>query len=168
MMEFKLRPFALSDLPTLVKHANNFNISKNLTDKFPHPYFEENGRAFIEMTMAMQPISVFAITVENEVAGGIGLHPQSDIQRLNAELGYWVAEPFWGNKIAPRAIAQIVDWGFKNLEIDRIFARPFGSNLASQRVLEKSGFQLEARFEKTLIKNGVLEDELVYAVRRGF
>lgn len=165
-MEFKLRPFAMSDLDNLVKHANNFNISKNLTDKFPHPYLAENGRAFIEMTKAMQPVSVFGIIVDGEVAGGIGLHPRKDVERLNAELGYWVAEPFWGNKIAPRAIAQIVEFGFGNLEIDRIFARPFGSNLASQRVLEKAGFKLEARFEKTMIKNGVLEDELVYAIRR--
>ena len=165
-MEFQLRPFSLSDLEDLVKHANNFNISKNLTDRFPHPYTPENGREFIEMTLGMEPVSVFAITIENKVVGGIGLHPQADVQRMNAELGYWLAEPFWGKGIAPRAIAQMVEFGFKNLNINRIFARPFGSNLASQRVLEKAGFALEARFEKTLIKNGVLEDELVYAVRQ--
>ena len=165
-MEFQLRPFSLSDLEDLVKHANNFNISKNLTDRFPHPYTPENGREFIEMTLGMEPVSVFAITIENKVVGGIGLHPQADVQRMNAELGYWLAEPFWGKGIAPRAIAQMVEFGFKNLNINRIFARPFGSNLASQRVLEKAGFALEARFEKTLIKNGLLEDELVYAVRQ--
>ncbi len=165
-MEFKLRPFTKDDLPSLVRYANNFNISKNLTDRFPHPYLEANGRAFIEMTMAMEPVSVFTIDIGGEASGGIGLHPQAEIQRRNAELGYWVAEPFWGNGIASRAIAQIVEWGFENLDIDRIFARPFGSNIASQRVLEKAGFRFEARFEKTLIKNGVLEDELFYAVRR--
>ena len=165
-MEFTLRPFSMSDLDDLVKHADNFNIAKNLTDKFPHPYSAENGLAFIEMTQSMRPVSVFAIAVDGKVAGGIGLHPQGDIQRLNAELGYWVAEPFWGHGIATRAIAQIVDFGFKNLEINRIFARPFGSNLASQRVLEKAGFKFEARFEKTLIKNGAFEDELFYAVRK--
>lgn len=165
-MEFKLRPFSLSDLDDLVKHANNFNVSKNLTDRFPHPYTAEHGRAFIEMTLASDPISVFAITADDRVIGGIGLHPQQDVQRLNAELGYWLAEPYWGKGIMSRAIPQMIEFGFQNLNINRIFARPYGSNLASQRVLEKAGFRLEGRFEKTLIKNGVLEDELIYAVRR--
>ncbi|MCK6690586.1 MAG: GNAT family N-acetyltransferase [Thermoanaerobaculia bacterium] len=165
-MDFKLRPFSLSDLDDLVKHANNFNVSKNLTDRFPHPYTEEHGRAFIEMTLASDPITVFAITVDDRVIGGIGLHPQHDIQRYNAEMGYWLAEPYWGKGIATRAVKQMIDFGFQNLEINRIFARPYGSNLASQRVLEKAGFRLEGRFEKTLIKNGIFEDELIYAVRR--
>ncbi len=165
-MEFQLRPFALSDLENLVKHANNFNIAKNLTDMFPHPYREEHGRAFIEKTLAADPVTIFAITVNDQIVGGIGLHPQHDIHRKNVELGYWLAEPFWGKGIMSRAVAQMIDFGFKNLDINRIFARPFGSNLASQRVLEKAGFRLEGRFEKTLIKNGVYEDELIYAVRR--
>lgn len=165
-MDFKLRPFSLSDLDELVKHANNFNVSKNLTDRFPHPYTEEHGRAFIEMTLASDPVTVFAITADDRVIGGIGLHPQQDVQRLNAELGYWLAEAYWGKGIMTRAVAQMIEFGFKNLNINRIFARPYGSNPASQRVLEKAGFRLEGRFEKTLIKNGVLEDELIYAVRR--
>lgn len=59
-----------------------------------------------------------------------------------------------------------MDYGFTHLDINRIFARPFGSNFASQRVLEKAGFTLEARFEKTLIKNGIYEDEMIYAIRK--
>ena len=82
-------------------------------------------------------------------------------------MGYWLAEPFWGHGIITKAIIEIVGYGFENLQdIDRIFARPFGSNKASQRVLEKAGFQLEGRFEKTLWKNEQFEDELIYAIRR--
>jgi RimJ/RimL family protein N-acetyltransferase len=57
-------------------------------------------------------------------------------------------------------------FGFANLDVVRIYARPFGSNLASQRVLEKAGFRLEARMDKVLYKNGRFEDELIYAVRK--
>ncbi len=60
----------------------------------------------------------------------------------------------------------MVEYGFKNFEIDRIFARPFGTNIASQKALEKAGFVLEAQFEKTILKNGEYLDELIYAVRR--
>jgi RimJ/RimL family protein N-acetyltransferase len=57
--------------------------------------------------------------------------------------------------------------GFELLpDIHRIFARPYGSNAASQRVLEKAGFVLEARMQGTFLKNGRVEDELIYALRR--
>ena len=106
------------------------------------------------------------IDVNGEAVGGIGLHPKEDIERMNAELGYWLAEPFWGKGIITKAITQIVDFGFKTYDITRIFARPFGTNLASQRVLEKAGFKFECKFEKTLLKNGEMLDELFYSIRR--
>ncbi|MBN8696157.1 MAG: GNAT family N-acetyltransferase [Bacteroidetes bacterium] len=165
-MIFQLRPFRIADTNPLVKHANNPKIAANLTDKFPHPYTQEHALHFIQNAMKHSPSNVLAITIDDEVVGGIGIHPQDDIQRKNAELGYWLAEQHWGKGIVSAAIPLMVEYGFKNFDIDRIFARPFGTNIASQKVLEKSGFKLEARFEKTLLKNGFLLDELVYAIRR--
>jgi len=163
---FKLRPWQANDLESLVHHANNPRIAANMTDRFPHPYTPDDAKAFIAMATASEPVFIFAIDINGEAVGGIGLHPQADIQRRNAELGYWLGEEHWGKGILTRAIPQMVDYGFRSFPIDRIFARPFGRNEASQRVLEKNGFVLEARFEDTLFKNGVYEDELVYAVRR--
>ncbi|MBI3238200.1 MAG: GNAT family N-acetyltransferase [Flavobacteriia bacterium] len=165
-MNFQLRPWSDNDLESLVKYANNWNIARFMTDGFPFPYTEENGKAFIAMATAAKPTNVFAIDVNGEAIGGIGIHPQTDIYRNNAELGYWLAEPFWGNKIITKAITEMVTYAFETFEIDRVFAKPFGSNTASQRVLEKAGFTLEGRFEKTIIKNGELEDELVFAIRK--
>lgn len=165
-MEFKLRPWTLSDLPDLVKYANNPRIAGNMTDGFPHPYNEDNGRNFIAFATKDDPIHLFAIEINHQAVGGIGIHPQSDIHRKNAELGYWLAEPFWGKGIISRAIPQMVEFAFKTYDITRIYARPFGSNKASQRVLEKTGFKLEARLEKTIFKNGEFQDELIYAIRK--
>lgn len=165
-MEFKLRPWNINDLSSLVKYGNNKSIAKNMTDKFPHPYTEENGRAFISFATSKNPSSILAIEVNGEAVGGIGLHAQEDIHCKNMELGYWLGEPFWGKGIIPRAINEMIEYGFKTFDINRIFARPFGTNIASQIVLEKAGFKLEARFEKTLFKNGEFLDELVYAVRK--
>jgi RimJ/RimL family protein N-acetyltransferase len=156
----------MADLASLVKWANNPDIAKNMTDQFPFPYTEEAGIRFIGYASSGNPVHIFAIEINGEAVGGIGLHPQSDIQRKNAELGYWLAEPFWGRGIITKAILQMIDYGFTTFDINRIFARPFGTNIASQKVLEKTGFVLEARFEKTYFKNGEFEDELVYAVRK--
>lgn len=163
---FILRPWSTSDLSSLVKYANNWQIAKNMTDKFPHPYTEADGLSFIDFATADSPIHLFAIDVDGEAVGGIGIHPQTDIHRKNAELGYWLAEPFWGQGIVRAAIKRAVDFAFETYEIDRVFARPFGTNIASQKVLEVNGFVLEARFDRTLYKNGEYVDELIYAIRR--
>lgn len=165
-IEFNLRPWTTEDLNSLVKYANNQNIAKNLTDKFPFPYTENNGRTFIEYATKDYPIHIFAIDIEGQAVGGIGIHPQEDIYRKNAELGYWLGEPFWGQGIISNAIKQIVNFAFETYDIDRIFARPFGTNIPSQIVLEKNNFFLEGRFDKILVKDGVLLDELIYAIRR--
>ncbi|MCB0647583.1 MAG: GNAT family N-acetyltransferase [Saprospiraceae bacterium] len=166
MEAFKLRSWQHDDLPSLVKYGNNINIAKNLTNAFPFPYTEEAGKAFISFAIAPGEKTIFAIEVDGEAVGGIGIHPQYDIFSKNAELGYWLAEPFWGKGIISKAISKVVDHAFEHYDITRIFARPFGSNIGSQRVLEKNNFQLEARFKKTIFKNGVFEDELVYAIRK--
>lgn len=165
-MRFSLRPWTLHDLESLVKFANNKNIANYMTNKFPHPYTKENAKQFIELASKQNPHHIFAIDINGQAVGGIGIHPQDDIHCKNAELGYWLAEPFWGQGITTKAIIKMVDHGLMNFDITRIFARPFGTNAASQRVLEKTGFKLEARFEKTLFKNGEFIDELIYAVRR--
>jgi len=76
----------------------------------------------------------------------------------NAELGYWMAEPFWNKGIVTKAVNEIVNWGFENLSITRIFARPYGSNKASERVLTKCGFTLEAHIKGNIEKWGETED----------
>jgi RimJ/RimL family protein N-acetyltransferase len=136
-----LRLWTLDDLDSLVHYANNWNVARFLTDGFPHPYTAEDGKAFIEKVAADNPVHIFAIDIDGQAVGGIGIHPQSDIQRKNAELGYWLAEPYWGQGIVTAAIYEIVEFAFKTYDINRIFARPFGNNLASQRVLEKQGLR---------------------------
>lgn len=165
-MQFQLRPWTKEDVASLTKYANNPNIAKFMTDSFPHPYAEANAHAFIEFATKNSPVNIFAIEINGEATGGIGLHAQNDIYRRNMELGYWLAEPFWGKGVITAAVKQMVDYGFKTFEIDRIFARPFGTNTGSQKVLEKAGFKPEGRFEKTFFKNGEYLDELIYAVRR--
>ena len=165
-MDFKLRPWHLNDLKDLVHFANNPRIANNLTDAFPHPYTEKDGIDFINMASNDRPTLIFAIEVDGKAAGGIGLHQQTDLHKKNMELGYWLADIHWGKGVMSGAVKQIADYGFKTFDINRIYARPFGSNKGSQRVLQKAGFSLEGTFEKAIYKNGEYIDELIYAVRK--
>ena len=165
-MEYKLRKFRESDLERLVQHANNINVSRFMTNRFPYPYTEADGRSFIRMAMRSDPANLFVIEVDGELGGAIGIHPMEDVHHFNAELGYWVAEMFWGQGIATHAVSEMVEYGFTTFPVDRIFARPYGNNKASQRVLEKAGFELEARIKGNLEKHGERLDELIYAIRK--
>ena len=161
--EIKIRKWSEADLDSLVKYANNANVAKWLTNGFPHPYTHEDGKAYLTMIANDNPTKVFAIAVNGEAVGSIGIFLQTDIHEKNAEMGYWLAEEFWGQGIMPKAIEEIVEYGFRTFDIVRIFARPFSTNLNSQRVLEKAGFTFDAKLKKALFKNGEFMDEIIYA-----
>lgn len=166
MTTISLRPWAKEDLSELVRMANNLNIARFMADVFPYPYKEENGKAFIEFANSKTPACIFAIVVDDKPVGSIGLHVQTDILRKNYEIGYWLGEEHWGKGIAVEAVKQITEYGFSNLDCIRIFARIFGNNTASQKAIQKAGFTLEGKFEKTIFKNGEFLDELIYALRK--
>jgi RimJ/RimL family protein N-acetyltransferase len=159
-----LRPWELSDLSNLISYANNPNIAQNLTNAFPYPYTPEAGLKFIAMTQSHSPLHIFAICLNNQAIGGIGVHPQQDIHEKCIELGYWLAEPFWGKGIMSDVVKQMIAYAFKNFDVKRLYARPFSSNIGSQKVLEKCGFTHEATLKKSIFKNGVYLDELIYSI----
>jgi RimJ/RimL family protein N-acetyltransferase len=165
-MEIVLRPWKTSDIDDLARHANNYNIARNLMDRFPHPYTKTDALGFIQMANEHTPPMMLAITHNDEPIGGIGIHPLQDIYRRNAEMGYWLAEHMWGKGIITIAIGRMVDYAFTHFNINRIFAKPFPYNTGSIRALEKNGFVLEARFYKTVLKEDQEFDELVYAIRK--
>lgn len=164
--QFKLRPWSMDDLPSLVKYANNPNIASNLSDGFPHPFTEADGKRFLEHFQEEDSGTVLCIEVDGEAAGSIGIHPRSGMYRKHVAIGYWLAEPFWGRGIISQAIPQIVDLAFEKYDINKVFACPYGKNKASHRVLEKCGFELEATLKDNIFKNSELDDELLYVVFR--
>lgn len=78
-------------------------------------------------------------------------------------MGYYVAEPYWGQGIGTSAIEQVCNYIFENTDIMRIFAEPFAYNLGSCRILEKSGFVYEGTLRKNAVKNGVVLDMKMYS-----
>ena len=165
-MQLILRPYQPSDVESLVKHANNFNISKYLTNKFPFPYEKKDGEAFIRLALSHEPLQIKAIVLNGEVIGSIGVHQLADIYSKSAEIGYWIAEDFWGKGIVPLAIKEMLKYGFETFDIERIFARTTHTNLASQQVLKKSGFIFEAALKDTIFKNGEYFDEFIFGFRK--
>lgn len=161
--DFKLRAWVKEDLNDLAKHACNEKITKFMSDGFPNT--REKCEKFLDYVVGNNELLYFAIDINGEAVGGIGISQNSDIKRKNAELGYWLSEEHWGKGIMSKAIKEIVRIAFDKLDINRIYASPFETNYASHRILEKAGFKLEARFDKIVFKNGQFLDELVYSFR---
>lgn len=160
-----LRPWRLSDAAELAAALSNKRVQDNLRDGLPYPYTEQDGRDFISAMLAADKTETFsfAITVEDRVIGSIGVFRQGNIHRQTAELGYYIAEPYWGQGIMTQAVRQICEYVFANSDILRIYAEPFAHNAPSCRVLEKAGFQYEGTLRQNAVKNGVVIDMKLYA-----
>lgn len=92
--QFNLRTWQITDAASLQKHANNVNISKYLFDRFPFPYQLSDAEKFISSKLGQHPVVNFAIEVNGEVAGGIGLEFRQDVYRKTPLLGYWLSEQY--------------------------------------------------------------------------
>src|SRR5262245_8261789 len=130
----EVRSWRLDDVPSLARHANNRKIWINLRDAFPHPYGERDARTFIGRALEAQPETVFAIAVEGQAAGGIGFTLHQDVERISAELGYWLAEPFWGRGIVTEAVRAVTRYAIEQHQLTRVYAVPYEWNAASCRV----------------------------------
>lgn len=161
-----LRRLKESDQSSLAELCNNKKIWNNVRDLLPSPYTKEHAIEFILSCRKQDPPTTFAIEYKGELAGCIGLTMQTDVYRLNAEIGYWIGEPFWGKGIATRAVELITAYGFDQLGLVRIYSGVFDFNKASQRVLEKAGYQLEYIAQNAIIKNGLICHEYRYAKQK--
>ncbi len=137
---FKCRVWHPSDAESLAKHANNIKIWKNVRDFFPHPYTLEDALFYINIVKDEKKPLNFAIAVDDQAVGGIGLVPGQDVERLNAEIGYWLGEEFWGQGIMTAAVKEMVGYTFENLDFVRLHTHVFEYNIPSMHVLEKVGF----------------------------
>lgn len=159
-----LRPLALDDVEPISRYANNIHVWRNLGERMPHPYSEQDGRNFVEMVIGSESAdAIFAITADGEAIGCVGVEPLDDVWRKTARVGYWIGEPYWGRGIATEALTLASDYAFDHLDLIRLEAGVYAHNKASVRVLEKAGYVFEANLRARVIKEDRVIDELIYA-----
>ena len=162
-----VRTWHAADAASLARHANDRRIWLNLRDRFPHPYSIADAKAFIASATAMSPVTFFAITVNGEAVGGIGYTLHDDVERVSAEIGYWLGSSFWGQGIMTSALSAVTRYAFQeHADLRRIYAVPYVSSGASIRVLGKVGYQLEGRMRQSAIKDGKITDQFLYSILR--
>jgi RimJ/RimL family protein N-acetyltransferase len=130
------------------------------------PYTEDDALSYIQLVLDTPKESAYhwAIIAYDKAIGSIGLLRKDNVHRLTAELGYYIAEPYWGKGIMTDVVKEVCVWAFANTNIVRIFAEPFARNAASCRVLEKAGFLFEGLMRRNAIKDGEVIDMKLYAI----
>jgi len=168
-----LRPYSLSDVPDLVRLVGAREVAAT-TLRIPHPYRESDAVDFIASCQPDADLGLssrFAITLREggQLSGGVGL--RIDHAHHNAELGYWLGVPYWGQGYATEAAAAVVGYGFDTLGLHRIYASHFAHNLASGRVLQKVGMRREGCLHGHVYKGEKFYDLELYGMlssdRRG-
>ena len=167
-MKCSIRKWELSDAKDLAAALSNKKVQDNLRDGLPYPYTEQDGKEFISAMLSADENETFAfaIMVDDKVVGSIGIFRQGNIHSQTAELGYYIAEEYWGKGIMTEAVKQICAYVFAKSDIIRIYAEPFAYNIASCRVLEKVGFQYEGTLRSNAVKNGKVIDMKMYSLLR--
>lgn len=165
-MKVKIRQWRLTDAKDLANALNNLKILNNLRDGLPFPYTETDGKQFINDMLSADKTKTFAFAVEvdGKVIGSVGAFRQNNVHCKTAEIGYYIAEEFWGKGIATSAVKSVCDYVFDHTDIMRIFAEPFADNAASCRVLEKAGFEYEGTLKSNAVKCGQVKDMKMYAL----
>jgi ribosomal-protein-alanine N-acetyltransferase len=162
-----VREWQESDVEPLAAQANDRRVWLGLRDAFPHPYGVEDARRFIAMARQKSPPTFFAVECAGRLAGGIGYTTRADVERIGAEVGYWLGPEFWGRGIATSALRLLTAQAFgSHRELRRLYALPYSSNAASARVLSKAGYQCEGTLRQSAIKEGRILDQWMYAILR--
>lgn len=142
------------DIPFIVELLQH-RIFSDLTSNIPYPYVENDARSWVKMSKeAFGNNAGYTFAIRNkkgQIIGAIGLHDRDDDK---AELGYWIGIPYWNKGYVTEAAKAIIDFGFDELKLNKIFATHFPHNPASGRIMEKVGMKKEAVLIKEVKKDG--------------
>jgi RimJ/RimL family protein N-acetyltransferase len=163
---FSLRSFRPEDVASLTENIGTYSVARNMS-LIPHPYTKDHAEQWIKTASGREPETDFAITIGDQVVGGIGMcltdPDRTGVGRYAAEVGYWLGERFWGRGIMTQAVEAFTEWAFTGLDLVRIQAAVYARNPASARVLQKAGFTYEGRLRAAYFKDGEFIDGLLYA-----
>jgi [ribosomal protein S5]-alanine N-acetyltransferase len=159
-----LRPYTESDIPELVPLIGAREVAAT-TGRIPHPYTAEDARQFLARIEIDREVRLAVTLRDNHrLIGGIGL--RLDEPHSNAELGYWLGLPYWGQGYATEAAREMLRYGFQQLKLHRIFASHFEGNTASGRILQKLGMRHEGCQRQHIRKWDRFLDSELYGILR--
>jgi RimJ/RimL family protein N-acetyltransferase len=161
-----LRAWRADDAPSLVRHANDVEVWRWMSDAFPHPYTSEIAEHWVRRGHVDFGGCNWAIAFDGQAVGGCGLAPMAGALRCNAEIGWWLAQAYWGRGVATHVARRLVQQGWADPVLTRLVAPIHAGNARSMRVAEKAGLTLEAVQRRSAWKAGRIIDRHLYSIVR--
>lgn len=157
-----------ADIPLIVSYANNRKVTQ-YTKNIPFPYAEKDAVFWLNLANnGIAEGSKYIWAIRNPATkafmGGVGLHVSATHQ--HAELGYWIAEPFWGHGYVSEAVGAVIKFAFETVGLARVCAHHISANEGSGRVMEKNGMKFEGTLRQHMCKAGQLHDIKCYGILR--
>lgn len=165
-----LSEFGSSDKPALTQHLNDRDIYER-TLRIPFPYTDAAADEWLALVVKItqqqgRPVHFAIRSADDALIGGCGFDGFQVGKSHRAEVGYWLAKPFWGRGIMTAVVQQVCRHAFDEFELVKITAHVFAHNPASARVLEKCGFQEEGFLRKHFVKDGQFLDARLFGLLR--
>lgn len=163
----RLRPYRTDDAAALAAVADDFEVARWMTQRFPIPYTLRDAEGWIAEVMADERTIMRVIEVNGKLAGGVGVDPLSGERRGTGVFGYWLGRAYWGRGIGSEAARLLSDFALQGGELHRLEATVFAPNVASAKVLANCGFALEGRAIGMYVdRDGVVCDGLIFGRTR--
>lgn len=161
-----LRPFTLGDAPTVQSLAGSREIA-DTTLNIPHPYPDGAAEKWITAHQDIYETTgsiSWAITMNDsgEIIGCISLVVDRKYER--AELGYWIAKSHWGQGYCTEAAKAVLSYGFRQINLNRVYAFYLSRNPASGKVMQKIGMRKEGEMRQHIKKWNCYEDLQYYGI----
>lgn len=163
-MKIEIRKWTLDDAAGMADVCNNVDRTF-LTNGLPYPYTEDNAKWWIENNIFQKEGTegtFRAILVDGKVVGNISVERKSDVFSHDAEIGYLLLDEAKGKGVMTKAVEEVTKIAFDELDIIRITGKVYAPNIASIRVLEKNGYELEGTAKKAVVKNGNIYDMHIF------
>lgn len=164
----RLTEIRRSDQDALIVFLNDRMIYE-LTKRIPFPYTTADADEWFAMVEKMtaeagQSVAWAIRNKDGKLIGDVGLDWPGPYRLHRAEIGYWLAKPFWGRGIMTDVVKAVCQHGFDKLGLAKINAHVFSFNEASARVLEKCGFEQEGYLRRHTVKDGRFIDSKVFGL----
>jgi RimJ/RimL family protein N-acetyltransferase len=166
--QWRLTEIRPSDKAALVRHLREREIYEQT---LRIPYTEADADVWFEIVAATtarqrRPVQFAIRAAADELIGSCGFDGFEMGKAHLAEIGYWLAKPYWGRGIMTAVIGAACQHAFAEFGLVKVTAHVFATNPASARVLEKCGFEQEGYLRRHYRKDGQYLDALAYGLLR--
>ena len=158
-----LREFRREDLPLAVEYLNHPDVAAGQRIVIPFPYRIEDVEKWFESLDAHSE-KAYAFAIEEKSSGtfigGCGLEGITPHHR-SAEGHIWLGFDFWSKGYGTEAVTLLVDFGFSQINLNKIKMCPFAFNARAIACYEKVGFKEEGRLQQEIFRNGEFVDQVM-------